>query len=155
MVSNVAFADWLSIAAFFVSSLSLAFSLYVGLRDRSALIVRSGLSVDTQQPYILVTATNHGRRPVLLHYLSSTYEDGNHGQIKLRAKNKPILLNEGESHEIVLAGSHPMLVSKKSKSKAVNLWVYDSLNKKYEVRNAKSHLRRFFTRIGRTAATTL
>lgn len=96
--------DWLTpaIAVYgaVVATCALAWNIYIGLRDRSAVRVevRRGLlpTVDPDRLMILLEAVNRGRRPVTLTAVGLRLSDG--GNFFLTKARLPVELTEGQSH---------------------------------------------------------
>lgn len=137
-----------SLFALGLSTISLSFSAYFGLRDRGRLRTTSRFVAASEfgSARVEVTLINTGRRTIILQLLGGSDEDGIWAATGLGDGKSGLRLGEHERHEILLekddlAWFHPekddeFILFKK-------LWVEDSLGRRYSIHDAKSNIKKY------------
>ena len=135
-------SEILAILAFLVSVTSLCFSAYFGLRDRGRIRAESKFYPSSEYTYarMAIALVNKGRRPIVLRMLVGTSEDGEwvgeylgHKKGGLRlAEHERIDINFEREDAIGMTADHDIVFA--------DLWVEDSLGRRYQVKNAREHL---------------
>ncbi len=136
--------NYLSIAAIVISLISLWFSIYFGFRDRGKIRTNCEILIGENTPDVLVvSAVNMGRRPIVITFFGIEYEDGESIANDLGKDGKGIRLGEKEKYEERIKIQYNYLFND-SDSMIYDFWFEDSMNKQYQVKNAKRNIRRFF-----------
>jgi hypothetical protein len=140
----------LSVVALGVSAASLAVSSYKAFVDRSRVRAKSILWGNDEDGYSFeVAAVNAGRRSVILTTLRGRYEDGSSMGESLRNDSQGVRLGEDEAFSERIKDEEDSILYHclPPHSRIVDMWLEDTLGRRYNVRNAKKHLKRFFQSI--------
>lgn len=133
-----------SICALLISLGSLAWSIHIGLRDRSKLQTKCQIyGRKTKSPSVVVTVTNRGRRPIILTKLGISYADGSSTATLLGENGKT--LNEGEFYKEDSRSDYSLITSNNGEE-AVSFWFEDSFGRRHFVKNSNKFLDKFFGR---------
>jgi hypothetical protein len=137
-------AEILAILAFVVSVTSLSFSAYFGLRDRGRVRAESKFHPASEYTYarMAITLVNEGRRPIVLRMLVGTSEDGKWVGEYLGKKKGGLRLGEHERLDMNIEREDAVGMTADDDIVFADLWVEDSLGRRYRVKNAKDHLQK-------------
>ena len=139
----------LSIAAIFLSVLSLLVSIYVAWKDHGRLKIYAHpiKHPDTDEySYTSINVVNTGRRVVLMKYFVAVYFDGSIARCCLNSNCEAIVLTEGQDFKYKLGKFDGPMVNiceenQNEDSEIKNCFFEDTMGKKWEVKGAKSALR--------------
>jgi len=134
----------LAILAFVVSVTSLSFSAYFGLRDRARVRATSTFHPASEYTYarMAIALVNEGRRPIVLRMLVGTSEDGKWVGEYLGKKKRGLRLGEHERLDINFEREDAVGMTAEDDIVFADLWVEDSLGRRYRVKGAKQHLQK-------------
>ena len=137
-------ADVFAIIALLLSITSLGFSAYFGLRDRGRIRAESTYYPASEYTYarMSITLVNEGRRPVVLRMLVGTNEQGKWTGEYLGKKKRGLRLGEHERLDITFEREDAIGMTAEDDIVFTDLWVEDSLGRRYRVRNASEHLQK-------------
>ncbi len=103
---------------------------------------------DNLRPALLsVEMANAGERPIKLTILGAIYEDGTSRSMFIGPDDKGVQLNDQDKHSISLSDIQFIIQDPDSGSKAVDLWLEDTLRKKHFITDAKRNLHFYFKAI--------
>lgn len=139
----------LSIAAIFLSVLSLLVSIYVVWKDHGRLKIYAHpfKHPDTDEySYTSINVVNTGIRVVLMKYFVAVYFDGSIARSCLNSNCKAIVLTEGQDFKYKLGKFDGPMVNmcdenQNEDSEIKNCLFEDTMGKKWKVKGAKSALR--------------
>ena len=135
---------YLSISAIIIACISLAWSIYLGYRDRGNIKATSKIyysGPDSKYFHLQVKAVNCGRRPVILSMFGKDYSDGSWGGSYIEEKEGRLAENEKYEITIRAGDSHTM---SPDGEEAVDFWFEDTLGRRYKVKNAKENLKKLW-----------
>ncbi|MCK5327054.1 MAG: hypothetical protein KAR36_00505 [Candidatus Latescibacteria bacterium] len=126
-----------------ISLVSLGFSIYFGLRDRARVKAESEfyLGLEGDAPHMVISIVNAGRRSVLLTFFGGNDSQGDWAGTHLDSKGKGFRLAEGEKHRIDLYEDDLELETPEGIFIYKELWVEDTLGRRYAVKHSKEHIR--------------
>ncbi|MBW8364066.1 MAG: hypothetical protein K0M39_05890 [Rhizobium sp.] len=130
----------LSLIALAVSTLSLCLGLYLAWRDRAQLKAKCfPREHDRTDEYssIFITATNHGRRSVILRWLGGIYADGSKGRIAISTDG--VKLQEGEFYETEFGKFDGIMVNGGDMSPLVDIFLEDSAGRHYKIEGGRAN----------------
>jgi hypothetical protein len=136
-------AELLALVSLAVSVTSLSFSAYFGLRDRGRVRAESTIYPATEYTYprISIAVVNNGRRPIVLRMLVGTSDKGTSVGKYLGKRNSGLRLAEHERVEVNLEAEDAIgMTAEEGSIVFTDLWVEDSLGRRYRVKNAREHL---------------
>lgn len=132
-------------AAITISIAGFLLSLSGFLRDRPRLKIKSQYLPSSQydpEDEIMVTLTNHGRRTVIIRLVGGTDAKGESSGTFLNYDKGGIRLTENDRHELHLRLSDiHQQVPDGDDLHYVELWIEDSLGRKYAIPKSKSHIK--------------
>ena len=154
-------ADWISkniiaLAALMLGVFNLVHQFYIGRRDRENLVTTSSVAPmpaitedslglkDTMElkPCLLISATNSGRRPIILRSLTMVYDGGQRGSPLDGIKG--IRLNEKERYLIKSLEFPGMMFEKDIEGAPITMYFTDTLGKKYYIKDAQKSLQQLY-----------
>ena len=141
---------YLSIFAVLISCVSLIWSIYVGYRDRGNIKATSEIyyfeltsyseKPSKKIPKLKIKAVNCGRRPVILSMFGADYSNGSWSGTYIEKESGR--LTENEKYEITINAEDRDTMSPDGEGEgAVDLWIEDTLGRRYKVKNAKENLK--------------
>ena len=146
------FAEVVSIIALLVSLASLSATLYFNLRDRARVVAKSefyeGYSGDV--PSMSVSIVNAGRRPIVLRMWAGTDGKENWAGTMLNSKEGGQRLAEHERYDLHLTREDLVAFTPDDNFVFSDLWVEDTLGRRYAVAQAKDNIRKLWGRNGAT-----
>ena len=137
-------AEFLAILSFLISVTSLGFSSYFGLRDRGRVRAESSFFPASEYTYarMSITLLNEGRRPIVLRMLVGTDENGKSVGEYLGRKKGSLRLAEHERLDINFEKEDAVGMTAEDDILFTDLWIEDSLGRRFRVKNAKEHLQK-------------
>jgi hypothetical protein len=141
-------SETISAFALVISVTSLGLSAYVALRDRGRVRTKSTFyaAFEDRPASMRVEAVNIGRRPVILTLFGGYYEDGHWRGTYISGYKTGVRLGENDRFSEDIDEQHHMLFDHETGSAVTDLWFEDTLGRRYPVKGAKKHLKRFFER---------
>ena len=143
-------SDVISIVSLAVSAVSLSVSGYVVFIDRARVRARSEFfpahedeDKRLRPASMRVEIVNMGRRPVVLTMMGGYYENNGWSGTYLGERDKGIRLEENGRFTEDIDRQHHVVWSREMDA-AIDLWVEDTLGRRYRVKGAKDHLNRLF-----------
>jgi len=139
--------------ALFTSFVSLGYSIYSDLRDRSK-IKTECIKLDAATPSIRVKAVNVGRRVVILDGFGAKYSDGSYWVRRFESYEMHMVNNqqiESEEHgrqllehdyfEEIISIDHDFYSKTFSRGHyPISLWLEDTTGRKYKIKNSEKQL---------------
>ncbi len=137
------FSDIFSIIALGLSVISISISIYNMLRDRANLLADSKFfdSWEGNQPYILVSIKNSGRRPIIIRMWGGKDDKGKWIGTNLGEKGEGLPLGENGWHEFKILIEDIYNQTPDYSIDYSDLWVEDSLGRRYSIKNAKKNIK--------------
>ena len=132
----------ISLVALAVSIASLCLGLYLAWRDRAQMKVSSfAREHDHTSEYssIFITATNRGRRPVVLRWLGGVYADGSTGRQGIAEDG--VKLQEGEFYETEFGKFDGIMVNGDDMSPLVDVFLEDSAGRRHKIDGSRANIK--------------
>jgi hypothetical protein len=135
-------ADWIAIAALFLSIVSIVTTIYFNLRDRAKLDAKSTFypAWNGVGASMTVSIVNKGRRPAVLHMWGGTGSDNDWAGTLLDSKAGGLRLVEQARHELRLTSRDLVEETPEGEIVFTDLWFEDTLGRRHIVSNAKKHI---------------
>ena len=132
----------ISIVALLVSVATFAFWIYFNFRDRANIKTTSRFHAASESGSASVdfTVVNAGRRPIILRMWSGTDEKGEWVGTFLGEGKSGLRLGEQERFDHSLARNDLFTQTPDEKIIIADLWVEDTLGRRYEIKDAKKNL---------------
>lgn len=135
-------AEWIAIAALFVSVVSIVTTIYFNLRDRARLVAKStfypGWNGDV--PSMSVSIVNKGRRPAVLHMWGGVDGENTWAGTVLNSKEGGLRLGEHARHELRLTKTDLIQDTPDGEIVFTDIWFEDTLGRRHFVLNARKHI---------------
>lgn len=136
-------SDILSIIAVTISAISLGISFYHLFQDRAyinvdSIFINRGSATGS---FLIVNIKNSGRRPLIIRSWGLREKSNYWQSFSLGETNKGIEIGEKGFYEFRIEFSD--VAQHIIESELVNLWVEDSLNRRYKIKNAVKHVKKF------------
>ena len=142
---------YLSTIAILISCISLAWSIYIGYRDRGNIKATSKIyyielasyseKPSKKIPNLKIKAVNCGRRPVILSMFGADYSNGSWGRSYIEKEVGHLAENEIYEKTFNAGDSDTM---SPDGEEAVDFWFEDTLGRRYKVKNAKENLKKLW-----------
>ena len=136
-------SEIISVIALGLSVISISVSIYNVLRDRAYLLIDSQFygAWEGDQPYIHISIRNSGRRPVIIRMWACVDDDGNWVGKLLGKDHQGIRLGETEWYEFDFHIEDLYQETPDYDVNVTDLWVEDSLGRRYKIKNARKNIR--------------
>ena len=137
-------SDVIASLALFVSVLSAGVTFYFHFRDRPNLILKSKFTsgYDPGAEHIVISIVNAGRRPAFLGMWAGDDDAGLWVGTYLGEGRNGLRLGENEHCEFSLPKYELWASTPDSEVTFMDIWVEDSLGKRYRVKDAKENIAR-------------